>query len=84
MSTKMERFHNLIARQAEEIEGLKERVEKWKTWHDSADEDAKKWRRDAQKFYAALQKIIETGDKISVKYEAVHLVRIAREALEND
>lgn len=29
----------------------------------------------------ALQKVIETGEKCSVKYEAVHLMTIAREAL---
>ena len=29
----------------------------------------------------AMRNIVETGDKMSVKYEAVHLVKIAREAL---
>ena len=42
-----------------EVEDLKERVEKWKAWHESASEYAKKWRQDAQAFYGALQKIAE-------------------------
>lgn len=34
-----------------------------------------------QESTAALRNIVETGDKMSVKYEAVHLVKLAREAL---
>lgn len=37
-----------------EIEELKERVEKWKTWHGGASEDAKKWRRDAQRLFGIM------------------------------
>lgn len=31
-----------------------ERVEKWKSWHDSAAEDAKNWQRDAQKMFGIM------------------------------
>lgn len=38
-----------------QVEQLEERVEQWKTWHDSASEDAKKWRRDAQHLFGIMQ-----------------------------
>lgn len=64
------------------LEEALERVEKWKTWHDAASEDAKKWRIDAQKFCGALQQI---ADPLNVapqhKHPAAHLRGIAREAL---
>ena len=37
---------------------------------------------EVNKYREALEGIIETGDKIGVKYEAVHLLKIARQALE--
>ena len=52
-----------------EIDELKERVEKWKTWHDSASEDAKKWRRDAQE----LQGVIN-GIRAELQSRAIHLL----------
>lgn len=66
-----------------EIEELKERVEKWKSWHDNACEDAKKWRRDAQTFFGALQEIAacdECDPEISISL----LQLIAREALDKE
>lgn len=59
-----------------EVEELKERVEKWKTWHDAASEDAKKWRREAQELQGELGRYYEDGRKM--KMESDHF----REALQ--
>ena len=52
-----------------EIEELKERVEKWKTWHDSAAEDAKKWRSDAQELQGVVNDI-----RAELQSRAIHLL----------
>lgn len=66
-----------------ENEELKERVEKWKVWHDAACEDAKKWRRDAQTFFGALQKIADC-DECDPEISISLLQLIAREAMSKE
>lgn len=55
-------------------------VDKWRLWYDNASEDAKKWRRDAQTFYGALQKIVSVADSDVLSCEPT-VFDIAREAL---
>jgi len=52
-----------------ELEDTKERVEKWKAWYDSASEDAKRWRRDAQELQGVLNEI-----KSELQSRNIHLL----------
>ena len=52
-----------------ELDEALERVEKWKVWHDSACEDAKKWRQDAQELQGILNDI-----RAELQSRAIHLL----------
>ena len=87
--------HATMLRQAQQIDHLKEQAAIYKDQKQDADEEAERWKKtalaqgeglakyiiDKDRYREALQKIIETGNKCGIKYEAVHLMTIAREAL---
>ncbi len=82
-------------KQFNELEHWKEQAAIYKDQKQDADEEAERWKNTAlaqgeglaqyiiakDRYREALEKIIETGNKCSIKYEAVHLMTIAREAL---
>ncbi|QOX78748.1 hypothetical protein FY034_07330 [Trichlorobacter lovleyi] len=87
--------HATMLRQAQQIDHWKEQAAIYKDQKQDADDEACMWKKtalaqgeglaryiiDKDRYREALQKIIETGDKCNIKYEAVHLMTIAREAL---
>jgi hypothetical protein len=62
-------IHNCRNKLFAEIEELKDQISKWKTWHDSASEDAKKWRRDAQELQRVVNEI-----RAELQSRAIHLL----------
>ena len=87
--------HATMLRLGQQVEHWKEQSAIYKDQKQDADEEAERWKKTAlargeglaqyiiakDRYKEALEKIIETGNKCSIKYEAVHLMTIAREAL---
>lgn len=87
--------HATMLKLGQQIEHWKEQAAIYKDQKQDADDEADRWKKTAlsqgeglakyiiakDRYKDALQKIIETGEACSIKYEAVHLMTIAREAL---
>jgi hypothetical protein len=66
------------------INDLEERVEKWKTWYDSAASDAKDWRRDAQKMFGIMHNDILSAmdDCIELGMDAEQMRSVVKKIIE--